>query len=53
MQNGTKCTLVKLVKLCEDGADEGCFGTSVDVVLHLFPVDVHNCFIAMVRDEVK
>lgn len=38
---------------CKDGADGDCSGISVDRILHPFLVDVFNCFIAMVRDEVK
>lgn len=39
--------------ICGEGTDEGFFGTSVDRVLHLFIVDVLNCFIAIVRGIVR
>lgn len=48
--DGTKRTLAQRVKLGEGGADEGCSGTSVNMILHVFPIGVLKCLIAMVRD---
>lgn len=38
--------------ICEDDPDEGFYGASADKVLHLFIVDIRNCFIALANDEV-
>lgn len=38
MRDETKCMLTEMMKLCQDGADEGCPDTHLDKKLLLIPL---------------